>query len=217
MRCDLGPFQIVVLLCVFTAASLVAIPLSAKQSPDLIHQPYQLNTGLVSRSISFENPTGRPAKAGKRPVRWALVARACPRKRSNRVQTMQLCDIQGPGTIRHIWLTTHHHPAALRGLVLRAWWEGQQHPSIECPVGDFFGTAQGKIMPYCSAVHSVGQSAGMNLWLPMPFSKRVKFDFTNETEKPVPLSTRSPTRWGTSTRRTWADCTRCSAARTPRR
>ena len=79
------------------------------------------------------------------------------------------------------------HPAAFRGLVLRAWWEGQEHPSIECPVGDFFGSAHGKIMPYCSAVHSVGASAGMNLWLPMPFAKRVKFTFTNETDKPVPL------------------------------
>ena len=54
-------------------------------------------------------------------------------------------------------------------------------------MGDFFGMAHGKVMPYCSAVHSVGHEAGMNLWLPMPFSKRAKFDFTNETDKPVPL------------------------------
>jgi len=71
--------------------------------------------------------------------------------------------------------------------VLRAWWDGQDHPSIECPLGDFFGTAQGKVMAYCSAMHSIGPSAGMNLWLPMPFTKRARFDFVNETDKSLPL------------------------------
>ena len=110
-----------------------------------------------------------------------------PMKTINPGQTVQLCDIEGPGTIRHIWLTTEPHPGTLRGMVLRAWWEGQKHASIECPIGDFFGTAQGKIMPYCSAVHSVSPAAGMNIWLPMPFTKRVKFELTNETNKPEPL------------------------------
>ena len=53
-------------------------------------------------------------------------------------------------------MTTDRSPANLRSLVLRAWWDGQEHPSIECPVGDFFGFAHGKVMPYHSAVHSVG-------------------------------------------------------------
>ncbi len=181
-------------LCL-VAASLVSfaafvpngIPARAEQPPDVIHQPYQLDTGLMSRSISFENPTGAPGAAGKAASPLGVGRKGMPCKEVKPGQTVQLCDIKGPATIRHIWLTTEHYPAALRGLVLRAWWEGQQHPSIECPVGDFFGMAHGKVMPYCSAVHSVGQEAGMNIWLPMPFSKRVKFDFTNETDKPVPL------------------------------
>ena len=130
----------------------------------------------MSRSISFENPTGAPGEGGKAASPLGVGRKGPPAKEIKPGQTVQLCDIEGPGTIRHIWLTTNHDPAALRGLVLRAWWEGQEHPSIECPVGDFFGMAHGKVMPYCSAVHSVGPSAGMNLWLPMPFSKRVKFD-----------------------------------------
>jgi hypothetical protein len=181
-------------LCLIAAffAIAMALPLGgsrsgAEQPADLIHQPYQLNTGLVSRSISFENPTGAPGEGGKAASPLGVGRKGQPAKQIKPGETVQLCDIEGPGTIRHIWLTTNHYPAALRGLVLRAWWEGQKHPSIECPVGDFFGMAHGRVMPYCSAVHSVGSSAGMNLWLPMPFSKRVKFEFTNETDKAVPL------------------------------
>jgi hypothetical protein len=84
-------------------------------------------------------------------------------------------------------VTTERNPLNLRSCVVRGYLEGQEHPSIECPVGDFFGFAHGKVMPYSSAVHSVGPTAGMNLWLPMPFATRMKLTFTNEGEKAVPL------------------------------
>lgn len=181
------PRPVTILLAAFATICSGSITAVAQQPPDVIHQPYQLDTGLVSRSISFENPTGAPGEGGKAASRLGAGRKGQPSKHIKPGETVQLCDIQGSGTIRHIWLTTVHHPAALRGLVLRAWWEGQEHPSIECPVGDFFGMAHGKVTPYCSAVHSVGPSAGMNLWLPMPFARRVKFTFTNETDKAVPL------------------------------
>ena len=47
-------------------------------------------------------------------------------------------------------------------------------------MGDFFGFAHGKVMPYGSAVHSVGERAGMDIWLPMPFAKRAKITISNE-------------------------------------
>ena len=71
----------------------------------MIHQPYGLDTGLISRSISFENPTGHPARAARRPATWASAAKA--RRHAHPAgETVQLCDIEGPGTIRHIWMTT---------------------------------------------------------------------------------------------------------------
>ena len=164
------PSRLPVFFGVLSLLSLAAMSASAQQAPDVIHQPYQLDTGLVSRSISFENPTGVPGGGGKTASPLGVGRKGFPEKDIKAGETVQLCDIQGPGTIRHIWITTDHEPAALRGLVLRAWWDGQEHPSIECPVGDFFGFAHGKVMPYHSAVHSVGASAGMNIWLPMPFS-----------------------------------------------
>ena len=81
----------------------------------------------------------------------------------------------------------NHDPETLRACVIRGYWDGQTHPSIECPVSDFMGMAHGKVMAYQSAVHSVGPSAGMNFWLPMPFTKRARFTFTHEGSQATPL------------------------------
>jgi hypothetical protein len=154
---------------------------------NVVSEPYQLDTGLISRSISFENPTGEPGQGGKAASNLGVGRKGSPAITLKAGQEVQLCDIEGPGTIRHIWMTTSNDPLNLRSLVLRAWWDGQDHPSIECPIGDFMGFAHGKVMPYFSAVHSLGRNAGMNIWLPMPFTKRAKFTLTNEGEKNVPL------------------------------
>ena len=154
---------------------------------DLAHRPYLLDTGLLSRSISFENPTGEPGAGGKAASRLGVGRKGAPSISLKAGQEVQLCDIEGPGTIRHIWMTTRNSPANLRSLVIRAWWEGQEHPSVECPIGDFMGFAHGKVMPYFSAIHSLGRNAGMNIWLPMPFTKRAKITLTNEGTENVPL------------------------------
>jgi hypothetical protein len=160
---------------------------SFAQPVDVIHQPYLLDTGLVSRSISFENPTGAPGEGGKEASPLGVGRKGAPARTIKPGEEVQLCDIQGPGTIRHIWITTVQEPVNQRAMIIRAWWDDQAHPSIECPVGDFFGFAHGKIMPYQSAVHSVGSTGGRNIWLPMPFAKRVKMTFANEGQQDVPL------------------------------
>lgn len=174
----------------FLAVPLVAMigAFAWGQSPDVIHRPYLLDTGLVSRSVSFENPTGEPGKGGRAASHLGVGRKGSPARELAPGATVELGNITaGPGTIRHIWMTTERYPSNLRSLVLRAWWDDQKHPSIECPVGDFFGFAHGKVMPYFSAVHSVGASAGMNLWLPMPFARRARFTLTNEGPKTIPL------------------------------
>ena len=162
---------------------------AAAQAPDVVHKPYQLDTGLTSRSISFENPTGAPGAGGKAASNLGVGRKGMPAKSIAPGQTHVLCDVQGPGTIRHIWVTTEAKPHILRALVLRVWWDDQKHPSVECPLGDFFGSAHGRVMPYQSAVHSVGPTGGMNIWLPMPFARRAKITLTNEAD---PASKASP-------------------------
>jgi hypothetical protein len=154
---------------------------------DLVRKPYELSTGLESRSISFENPSGERGKGGQAASQLGVGRKGSPSWTLNPDDTIQLCDIRGRGTIRHIWMTTARDPANLRSLVVRMYWEDQDHPSIECPLGDFMGFAHGKVMAYQSAVHSVGASAGMNLWLSMPFTKRARMTIANEGKESVPF------------------------------
>jgi len=160
---------------------------SCQRTVDIVTEPYLLDTGLVSRSICFENPTGAPGQGGKAASKLGVGRKGAPSISLKAGQEVQLCNIEGPGTIRHIWMTTRRDALNLRSLVIRAWWDNQEHPSIECPISDFMGFAHGKVMPYFSAVHSLGKNAGMNIWLPMPFARRAKITLTNDGEKDVPL------------------------------
>ena len=169
----------------------VAALMSAQLTPafaDVVNEPYLLDTGLRSRSISFENPTGAPGQGGQAASPLGPTRKGAPKRPFAPGETVDLAKIEGAGTIRHIWMTiSNRKPEALRSFVIRAFWDGQVHPSIECPLGDFFGFAHGKVESYQSAVHSLGQSAGMNIWLPMPFTKGAHITLTNETEKNVTI------------------------------
>jgi hypothetical protein len=160
---------------------------SSDCSNNLINKPYLLDNGLDSRSISFENPTGTEGDGGKAASHLGVGRKGSPKRYIKPGETMPLCDIVGPGTIRHIWMTTSQSPENLRSIVIRAYWDNQEHPNIECPVGDFMGFAHGKVMAYHSAVHSVGENAGMNIWLPMPFVMRAYITFSNEGTEEIPL------------------------------
>jgi hypothetical protein len=156
---------------------------------------YDVNTNLESRSISFENPTGEPGSGGQ-----AVNSQLGPGRKGFPCKTIQpgetivLCDIKNNGTIRHIWMTgdfMNHswmkdklpeRSRMLRSTVIRAYWDGQEYPSIECPVGDFMGLAHSKVTSYQSAVHSIGEQAALNIWLPMPFTKNARITITNESD-----------------------------------
>lgn len=159
----------------------------AAPGPGYIHEPYRLDTGVESRSISFENPRGERGAGGTASSNLGKGRKGSPARTLQPGETVQLCDIRGSGTLRHVWITTGREPVNLRSLVIRATWDGQQHPSIECPLGDLMGFAHGKVMPYQSAVHSVGASAGMNLWLPMPFRESARLTVSNEGESETPF------------------------------
>lgn len=174
-------------LCVLITFSFSACSRSPSQGLNPMNEPYLLDTGLESRSISFENPTGARGEGGKAASRLGIGRKGLPMRNIEAGETVQLCDIEEEGTIRHIWMTTNRSPANLRSMVIRVWWDDQEHPSIECPIGDFMGFAHGKVEAYDSAVHSLGSNAGMNIWLPMPFRKRARVTLSNEGTATRPL------------------------------
>jgi hypothetical protein len=180
--------RLFVVVPVFASLVLAASLVQAQTDPgEMIHKPYLVNTPVESRSISYENRTGEKGAGGKAASKIGPGRKGSPAVNIEAGTTFELCDIAGPGAIRHIWMTTRGDPVNLRSLVIRAYWEGQEHPSIESPLGDFMGIGHGKVVGYQSAVHSVGERAGMNIWLPMPFSKRARMTITNEGEKQTVL------------------------------
>lgn len=99
-------------------------------------------------------------------------------------QKHNICDINGAGIIRHIWMTlASSDPYYLRKIVIRMRWDDEPEPSVECPIGDFFGVGHGKSVNYWSLPLSMGpqDGKGFNCFFPMPFSKSAKIEVENET------------------------------------
>ncbi len=61
-------------------------------------------------------------------------------------QTRVLAEIQGPGRIVHFRDNiTSAEPHHLQLHVLRIYWDGEKEPSVEAPIGDFFGVGFGSV------------------------------------------------------------------------
>src|SRR6185437_3595635 len=95
--------------------------------------------------------------------------------------SLTLLDVNGPGVITHIWFTInsddHMH---LKNLVLRAWWDGESSPSIEAPIGDFYGLMLGEYFTYQSSLLVVAPMKALNAYFQMPFESAAKITITNE-------------------------------------
>jgi hypothetical protein len=90
-------------------------------------------------------------------------------------------EVTGAGVITHIWFTiASPDPHHLKNLVLRAWWDGESSPSVETPIGDFFGLGLGEYYVYQSSLLAVASVKALNSYFQMPFSNGAKLTVTNE-------------------------------------
>ena len=100
--------------------------------------------------------------------------------------TFTVMDADGPGTISHIWFTiADNEPYHLKKIVLRIYWDGEATPSVEAPIGDFFGLGLGAYHSWQSQPLSVGSVKAMNSYFPMPFAKHARITVTNEGSQPI--------------------------------
>ncbi len=96
-------------------------------------------------------------------------------------QALTLLDESGPGVVTHLWFTIDSpDPMHLKNLVLRAWWDGESTPSVEVPIGDFFGLGLGEYFVYQSALLAVAPIKALNAYFQMPFSSSARIAVTNE-------------------------------------
>lgn len=100
--------------------------------------------------------------------------------------TETVLDVDGPGTIAHIWFTiADNEPYNLKRIVLRMYWDGETDASVETPIGDFFGLGLGEYHTWQSEMLSVGNDKSLNCFFPMPFAHHARITVTNEGKQPI--------------------------------
>ncbi|MFA9478585.1 glycoside hydrolase family 172 protein [Phycisphaerales bacterium AB-hyl4] len=146
-----------------------------------------------SRSISPENFTGEKGKAGMATQGNGTVPsrelgqgwKVSPCVTIEPGATLTLADIEGPGAIQHIWMTP---TGPWRFSILRMYWDDQDQPSVECPVGDFFASGWGDLLnyrPVNSQAVCVNPGSAFNCYWPMPFRQRCRMTLENIAEEPM--------------------------------
>ena len=149
-----------------------------------------------TRSVSPENFTGEKGKGGMAdPANKANsnVANASNAARDLGVgwkvnpyvqikpgQTFTLAEMEGPGAIQHIWMTPTGN---WRFSILRIYWDDENEPSVECPVGDFFGQGWNTYAQLTSLPVCVNPGSAFNCYWPMPFRKKCRITMENINDK----------------------------------
>jgi hypothetical protein len=150
-----------------------------------------------TRSISPENFSGEKGKAGmadpanKDKTNTANAFNAArdlgqgwkvnPYVRIKPGETFTMAEIEGPGAIQHIWMTP---TGKWRFSIMRVYWDNETEPSIECPVGDFFGMGWNQYSPLVSSAICVNPGSAFNSYWVMPFRKkcRITMENVNDTD-----------------------------------
>jgi hypothetical protein len=92
----------------------------------------------------------------------------------------------GPGVISHIWFTIAAQSGDhLKELVLRGYWDGSPKPSVEAPIGDFFGLNLNSYFIYESKYLACSPGKSLNCYFAMPYRRSARFTVTNEGKRDV--------------------------------
>lgn len=159
-----------------------------------------MNMGTLSRlsdaqtrSISPENFTGEKGKGGmadpekhkgqRNVANSALQARELgigwkvnPYITINPGETFTIAEIDGSGAIQHIWMTPTGN---WQYSIIRFYWDDETEPSVEVPVGPFFGMAWNTFAPLNSIAMTVNPGSAFNSFWKMPFRKKCKITVEN--------------------------------------
>jgi len=150
-----------------------------------------LKRDAESRSLSAENFAGEKGKGGMATLETTLPPAPAQSGRElgigwklspaipiPRGQTVAIMDHDGPGVIRHLWMTLDQK--FFRNVIVRMYWDGETTPSVECPIGDLFCQCWTTPTKVLSIPINVNPTKGMNSFLPMPFRKHAKITIENQ-------------------------------------
>jgi Protein of unknown function (DUF2961) len=145
-----------------------------------------------TRSICPENLSGEKGKAAMATEGTGAHAardlgrgwKVSPSIRIEAGSTVTIADIQGSGAIQHIWMTPTGN---WRFTILRIYWDDSDVPSVECPVGDFFGCGWGEFAQLTSLPICVNPGSAFNSYFEMPFRRRCRIAISNIAEEAMTL------------------------------
>jgi hypothetical protein len=141
----------------------------AQSNPTAWPSLTQEHNYVVHRSSSYDRTGGNDD--------WRSVAPGA---------TITILNADGPGVVSHIWMTINDQEAwSLKKIVLRMYWDGEKDPSVEAPVGDFFGLGLGDYYTWHSAMLSVAPDKALNSFFPMPFQHHARITITNQGSEPI--------------------------------
>ncbi|MEO7962068.1 MAG: DUF2961 domain-containing protein, partial [Ginsengibacter sp.] len=139
-----------------------------------------------TRSISPENFTGEKGKGGMATLENGSARNAArelgqgwkvnPFVVIEAGKTFTIAEIEGSGAIQHIWMTPTGN---WRFSILRFYWDDETEPSVEVPVGDFFGMGWGEYAPLNSLAVTVNPGSAFNCYWAMPFRKKCRITMEN--------------------------------------
>ena len=139
-----------------------------------------------SRSISPENLTGEPGKGGMATEGTGAMAardlgqgwKVSPSVEIAPGQDFVLADIQTGGAIQQIWITSLDD-VRQRDLILRMYWDGQENPSVEAPLGDFFCCGLNNYAHVSSLPVCVNPGRALNCFWEMPYRQGARITLEN--------------------------------------
>lgn len=163
--------RIILILVLACAANGLIDAAPDTVSSGLLAELPQLKAFMAGRESSYD-PTGGNAD-GRHD--WPLQPD----------ETRVLADITGAGAITHLWITiASKDDKHLKNLVLRMYWDGEEGPSVESPIGDFFGLGHGRYYQYSCLPIQIGTDKGLNCFWRMPFSNGARVTVSNDGPLP---------------------------------
>lgn len=159
------------LCCLLTGAvNLFAQQLPGQQMSGLV----VIQQDVRSRRVSSADPTG-----GNGDNIYKIAAGA----------SRTFAEIKGAGIINHIWITLAPTPDKLcrNDIILRIYWDGAEYPSVESPIGPFFGQGWDEQYDYAALPLTTGPNngTGMTSYFAMPFANGARFEIENQTDIPI--------------------------------
>jgi hypothetical protein len=150
-----------------------------------------LNSAARGQSLDhFSSPLSQLAEpkegAAMHEGSWDRTGGNADMRRVEPGQSLTLFDHQGAGCVHRFWVTIA--PRADMKIhaqaILRMYWDGEENPSVECPIGAFFGVGFGQQKDFTSLPLNE-TSGGYNCYWPMPFHKSAHWTIENKSDKPI--------------------------------